>query len=327
MAIVIFGGSGFVGGWLVKALLQNNEQVIVCDSENPHIHDHAKFIPCDIRNSDDFKRIPVSSGDVVINLAANQYHQRVPDKNTYEYFFETNAQGTKNILDFIVSSGGRKFIQYTTDMIYGKPLYLPVDIHHPQIPFGPYGQSKKASEDICREYRKKGLDITIFRPRMIIGPGRLGILKKLFFLIKHNLPVPTIGSGKNCYQMVSVFDCVSATIAAIEHGCPNKEYNLGSKNPPTERGLLKNLIKKAGSHSPVIATNGKMVKAALSLLGAIGIAIMYREQYMIADEDYILDISETERDLHWTPRSSDQDMIIEAYSDYITQFGEHYGHK
>jgi dTDP-glucose 4,6-dehydratase len=51
---------------------------------------------------------------------------------------------------------------------------------------------------------------------------------------------------------------------------------------------------------------------------------MYREQYMIADENYILDISETERYLYWTPQSSDQDMIIEAYAGYITQFGAHY---
>jgi hypothetical protein len=50
----------------------------------------------------------------------------------------------------------------------------------------------------------------------------VGNTKKLFFLIKHNLPVPTIGFGKNCYQMVSVFDCVPATIAAIQYGCPNK---------------------------------------------------------------------------------------------------------
>jgi dTDP-glucose 4,6-dehydratase len=204
-------------------------------------------------------------------------------------------------------------------MIYGKPQYLPIDIQHPQIPFGPYGQSKKAAEDICRAYRKKGINITIFRPRMIIGPGRLGILKKLFFLIRHHLPVPTIGSGKNCYQMVSVFDCVSATVAAIQCGCPNKEYNLGSKNPPAERDLLKNLIKEAGSHSPVIPTNGKMVKAMLGFLDAIGFEIMHKEQYMIADEDYVLDISETEKDLGWMPQHNDQDMIIKAYSDYSSQ--------
>jgi dTDP-glucose 4,6-dehydratase len=327
MAIIIFGGSGFVGNWLAKALLQHNKQVIICDIEGSIIHEQVRFIPCDIKNPDDFKRIPLSSEDIVINLAATLYHHKLPHKNRDKYFFDTNTQGTRNILDFLLSAGCRKFMQYTTDMIYGKPQYLPIDTHHPQIPLGPYGQSKKASEDICREYRKKGINITIFRPRMIIGPGRLGILKKLFFLIQHNLPVPTIGSGRNSYQMVSVFDCVSATIAAIQHGCPNKEYHLGSKNPPTERQLLKNLVKTTGSHSPIIPTNGKMVKAILSFLGAIGLEIMYREQYMIADEDYILDISETERDLNWTPQYSDQEMIVEAYSDYISQYGEDYKHK
>jgi dTDP-glucose 4,6-dehydratase len=319
MAVIIFGGSGFVGRWLTKELLQNGEQVSICDHENYRVHEGARFIPCDIKNHEDLKRVPFSPEDVVINLAANQYHHQVPRKNIYDYFFNTNTQGTKNILDFMALAGGYQFIQYTTDMIYGKPQYLPVDIHHPQNPFGPYGQSKKASEDICREYRKKGINITIFRPRMIIGPGRLGILKKLFFLIKHNLPVPTIGSGGNCYQMISVFDCVSATIAAIKRGCPNKEYNLGSKNPPSERVLLKNLIENADSHSPVIPTNGKIVKALLSFFGTIGLEIMYREQYMIADEDYILDVSETEQDLDWTPQHSDQDMIVAAYFDYITQ--------
>jgi dTDP-glucose 4,6-dehydratase len=318
VAVIIFGGSGFVGRWLVKELLQNNMEIIVCDSENSR--DPARgysFMSCDIRNPDDFNRIPLSQEDVVINLAANQYHNRVPRKNREQYFFNTNAQGTKNILNFISSGGGRKFIQYTTDMVYGKPRYLPIDIRHPQIPFGPYGASKKAAEDICREYRAKGINITIFRPRMIVGPGRLGILKKLFLLIQHSLPVPTIGSGKNCYQMVSVFDCVSATIAAVKRGCPNKEYNLGSKNPPSERDLLKNLIKSVGSHSMVVPTNGRMIKTLLSILGTVGLEIMHREQYMIADEDYILDISETERDLEWSPQYSDQDMIIGAYSDYI----------
>jgi dTDP-glucose 4,6-dehydratase len=325
MAIIVFGGNGFVGRRLAKELLQNGEQVIICDLENSPVHEPTRFLPCDITNPDDFKWIPLSSEDTVINLAANQYHNQVPRKDTRSYFFNTNTIGTENILNFIVSSGGHKFIQYTTDMIYGKPQYLPIDIHHPQVPFGPYGQSKKASEDICREYRKKGIHITIFRPRMIIGPGRLGILKKLFFLIKHHMPVPTIGAGKNCYQMVSVFDCVSATIAAIKCGCPNKEYNLGSKNPPTERDLLKNLIRKVGSHSLVIPTSGKMVKALRGFLGAIGFEIMYKEQYMIADENYILDISETEKDLDWLPEHSDQDMIIEAYKEYVTHKREKRG--
>jgi dTDP-glucose 4,6-dehydratase len=318
MAIIVFGGNGFVGTSLVKKLLEYNEQVIVCDIANSPTNEQAQFIKCDVRQPKDYIQIPSSTDDVVINLAANQYHNKPPRRKRAAYFYNTNTQGAENILKFMESRGIHKFIQYTTDMTYGRPQYLPVDINHPQVPFGPYGDSKKAVEVICHEYRRKGIDITIFRPRMINGPGRRGILEKLFFLVKHNLPVPTIGSGENCYQMVSVFDCVSATISVIKHGCPNKEYNLGSRNPPSERELLQNLIQRVGSRSSVLPTNGILIKAILGFLGNIGLEIMFKEQYMIADEDYILDISETEKDLDWSPQYSDQDMIIQAYNEYLS---------
>lgn len=165
--------------------------------------------------------------------------------------------------------------------------------------------------------RNDDLNITIFRPRMIIGPGRLGILQKLFTLIKHNLPIPIIGNGSNNYQMISVFDCVSATISAIDKGCPNRTYNLGSKNPPSEIELLQNLITSVGSKSPILKTPGKVVKGILSIFENIGIEIMYKEQYMIADEQYILDTSLTERDLSWKPQYSDTDMLISAYMAWL----------
>lgn len=260
--------------------------------------------------------IVLNPEDIVVNLAANQYHTKVPRKRRNEYFSDTNTKGVANILDWMEKHGAIHMIQCTTDMTYGKPQYLPIDTKHPQKPFGPYGKSKKDAEDICRNYRKKGFCISIFRPRMINGPGRLGILKKLFTLIKLNFPVPTIGNGKNCYQMVSVFDCVSATILAIDKGCPNSEYNLGSENAPSTRELLNRLVKSVGSKSLVIPTPGRLVKLVLGILGAIGFEIMYKEQYMIADENYILDVTETVNDLGWIPRYSDQDMIIQAYKEW-----------
>jgi dTDP-glucose 4,6-dehydratase len=138
----------------------------------------------------------------------------------------------------------------------------------------------------------------------------------LFKLIDKNLPVPTIGDGKNHYQMISVFDCVSAVICAINCGLPNKEYNLGSKNPPNIKYLLYSLIRYAGSKSKVVPTPGKLVKFVLNVFDVIGIPIMYKEQFMIADEEYILEISETENGLGWTPEYSDESMIKEAYRAY-----------
>jgi len=321
MKYIIFGGNGFVGRYLANKLAEKGEEVLIVDklpALDSHIDPRCAFVSLDIRNKDGLEQLDMAKDDILVNLAANQYHTKVPrDRETY--FFETNTTGTRNILEVALAKGCMSYIMFTTDMTYGKPQYLPVDTQHPQNPFGPYGQSKKVCEDICREYRQKGMNITIFRPRMINGPGRLGILVKLFKLIDHSLPVPTIGNGKNHYQMISVFDCVDAILCAVEKGIPNKEYNLGSKESPDITSLLKGVIKSAGSHSFVMHTPGKLVKFTLKLFDKIGLTIMYPEQFMIADEEYVLDISETEKDLGWEPKYNDEDMLKEAYKMYKEQ--------
>jgi dTDP-glucose 4,6-dehydratase len=318
MKYYIFGGNGFVGRYLANAMAERQWNVVVCDlhaSLDTRISNKVAYQQVDIRDKTALQSLTIQSDDLVINLAANQYHTKVP-KNRKEYFFSVNTVGTQNILETIFAKGCRKYLMFTTDMTYGKPQYLPVDIHHPQNPFGPYGQSKKACEELCKAYRQKGMDVTVFRPRMINGPGRLGILVKLFKLIDFNLPVPTIGNGKNHYQMISVFDCVSAILCAIEKGLPNKEYNLGSKNSPDIHTLLAGVVQSANKHSVVIPTPGKLVKATLRLLDNVGLTLMYPEQFMIADEEYVLDITETEMDLDWHPQYNDEDMLKEAYRMY-----------
>ncbi|MDN0033670.1 NAD(P)-dependent oxidoreductase [Oscillibacter valericigenes] len=316
MKVIVFGGNGFVGQWLVRELKRQNYEVLNIDQGEKSFDTEIAYCQVDIRDKNQLEKVPFAPDDIVVNLVANQYHLKVPRKNREAFFRDTNTVGAENILITAMAKDCMRVVQFTTDMTYGKPQYLPLDTSHPQNPFGPYGRSKKEVEDICRDYREKGMKITIFRPRMINGPGRLGILKKLFWLIQRNLPVPTIGAGKNCYQMVSVFDCVSAIICAIKKDIPNEEFNLGSKNPPSTRQLLQGLVKRVGSHSPVIPTPGKLVKLTLGVLASIGPEIMYKEQYMIADEDYILDITKTERELSWEPQYNDQDMIVEAYEEY-----------
>ena len=318
MKYIVFGGNGFVGRYLCNSLVSDGKEVVsvdIQDSLDKRIDGKVSYLKVDIRHKSDIMNIDIQPEDLVINLAATQYHTKVP-KNRKDYFFNTNFVGTKNLLEVMEVKNCRQYLMFTTDMTYGKPQYLPIDVKHPQNPFGPYGMSKKACEDLCREYRKKGFKITIFRPRMINGPGRLGILVKLFKLIDLNLPVPTIGNGKNHYQMISVFDCVTAVQCAIEKGLPNKEYNLGSKDSPNIRQLLQGTVKSAGKHSIVIPTPGKLVKWTLGLFDKMGLTLMYPEQFMIADEEYILDISETEEELDWHPKYNDEDMLKEAYRIY-----------
>jgi dTDP-glucose 4,6-dehydratase len=212
--------------------------------------------------------------------------------------------------------GLKNLVYFTTDMVYGHTLHHPRFEDHPRAPLGPYGDAKYQTELLCDEYRDKGFNITLFRPRLIIGPGRLGILEKLFKLIDHNLPVPTIGNGKNYYQFISVSDCAEACLSAVKAGFPNENYNLGSLNPPTVNDLLKQLIVEAGSKSFLLPTPAALVKFVLDILDRLGMPIMDPEQYLIADETCVLDVSKAKRELAWEPQDNDVDMLFAAYRDY-----------
>ena len=115
-------------------------------------------------------------------------------------------------------AGEKNLVHFTTDMIYGHTHTVPMTEDHPVQPLGEYGESKLATEELAAKWREEHkFNISIFRPRLIIGPGRLGILKKLFTLVDMNLPVPMIGSGKNPYQFVSV---LTAQMQPTSHGKP-----------------------------------------------------------------------------------------------------------
>ena len=313
--IILIGSEGFTGQYTKDSLIKLNYSVLSVDQFNIN---ESNFIRCDIRNKNEVRKLPIGGNTIVINLAARQYHENVPKrKDRKVFFFETNYIGTKNLLEVMVEKQCKNLIYFTTDMVYGKPQNIPVNEEHVRKPFGPYGISKVNSENLCDEYREKEhINITIFRPRMIMGPGRIGVLKKLFRLIELNLPVPMIGNGENYYQMIAVFDCVQAIKRAIEKNIPNENFNLGSKNPPSVKNLLKRLISEVNSKSVLLPIPGKLVKYVLNILDIINIPIMYPEQFMIADENYLLDINKAKKILEWEPQYSDQDMIVQAYQYY-----------
>jgi len=322
MKHIIFGGDGFLGTELTIKLRDKGETVLVCDLKQTlasGIYDNSlvSYIQMDVREEDSFKKIPVDKDDVIYHFAAVLLVPIIPRKERQKYFWDTLYVGTENVLGFMISHELNNLIYYTTDMVYGHTVHNPRFEDHPRAPVGPYGEAKYQTELLCEKYRKeKNFNITIFRPRLIIGEGRLGILKILFTLIDKNLPIPLIGNGKNHYQFISVSDCADACIAGVDAGFPNEEYNLGSFNPPTVRELLKDLIKEAGSKSFLIPTPASVDKLILAGFDKINKPIMDPEQYLIADETCVLDVSKAERELGWTPKFTDSDMLIVAYHSY-----------
>jgi dTDP-glucose 4,6-dehydratase len=312
----ILGGDGFVGRHLAADLLGLGQEVVVADIvKSPlGIYDRVPFIRLDITDKS-FRRSTPGARRCRYNLAARMLSP-ITRRPPGAAFWPVNYDGVERILEHMEASGCRQLVHFTTDMVYGHVSSVPQTEAAPCAPLGEYGRSKLATEELCRRYRDLGMSISIFRPRLIIGPGRLGILVKLFKLIDAGLPVPMIGSGRNQYQFISVYDCASAAVAAWRAGLPNAEYNIGSDDPPLVRDLLTRLIREADSRSFLLPTPASLVKAVLMALDWINLPLMDPEQYLIADEACILDTSKAKRELAWKPLYNDEHMLLAAYREY-----------
>ncbi|MGF7176529.1 NAD-dependent epimerase/dehydratase family protein [Azospirillum doebereinerae] len=324
MRHIVVGSSGFVGQRLVQALLEAGEPVVafsrapVAGGPTPEEGAGGVFVPGDIRSAEDLARLDLRPDDVVHHLAARHFGNGVPLHGRDAWFEEVNVGGTRQLLAAMRRAGTGRMVFFSTDMTYGLPERLPVTPDHPQKPLGPYGRTKLEAEALIRRAAAEdGLRATIFRPRLISGPGRLGTLATLFKLIRKGLPVPMIGSGRNRYQMISVDDCVRADLRAVAAGCPPGPFNLGSETPKTARDLLGAVIRHAGSSSVLVPTPARLVTATLALLDRFGRPLMYPEQYLSADADFVFDTRTTRTVLDWRAEDDDVDVMIAAYEAFL----------
>lgn len=317
MKHILIGGDGFVGRHTADLLLEAGENVLVCDiarSPLPMYERGAQHMFCDIRDREQIARIPIEPDDIVYNLAATMLHPIVKRAQRHEHFFSVDYHGAVYVIERMEQVGCRQLVQFSTDMVYGiaqRPR--PLETDHPRVPIGEYADSKRELEDYCIKKRESGFRISIFRPRIIVGPGRVGILGRLFRLIRWNLPVPMIGNGHNRYQMIAVYDCASAAVASARKGVVNGEFNLGSDNVPTVRELLGRIIRENGSKSFLVPTPAGLLKLILRFMDRINLPLLVPEQFEIADADYVISTRTTREALDWVPQYNDTDMMLDAY--------------
>ncbi len=324
MRHVVVGGNGFLGRELVRQLAGKPAQVLSIDLQPTvatefHESKGVCYQRADISKIEELNRIDFTKWDVVHHLASRLIVPNYPRQNRAEYFRLPAVTGTQNLVQLLMRVGISGMIFWSSDMVYGPAITSPRNEDHPRVPLGPYGAAKKEAEDFLIATRAKGFKATIFRPRLIIGPGRLGIFRPLFGLIKNGWPIPVIGSGKNRFQFVSVSDCARASVAAAERHIPNAEVNLGSAMPPTVVELLNSLVRSANSRSKVIRVPSSIVKPALRLLNLFSISPMDPEQFEIADQEVTLDIDRAAKILDWRPADSDCEMLSAAYHSYRLQ--------
>ena len=158
MKIVITGGSGRVGKYVIEDLKKNGYEITVFDFKKPFIND-VRFIKGNMMNIGDCRKA-VKGSDVIVHLAAIP---SVDINNPPEKVFNVNVGGTFNIFQAAVDMKIKKIVQTSSQCAFGsylslskkiKPLYLPMDENHPQNPSDAYSLSKKISEEIGEFFTK-----------------------------------------------------------------------------------------------------------------------------------------------------------------------------
>ncbi len=172
---LVTGGSGYFGSLLVRRLLEQGMRVRVFDrSDADDRPAEVEFRRGDIRDPDAC-RAACEGAETVYHCVA-----QVPLANDKALFWSVNRDGTRNLLQAALESGARKVVYTSSSAIFGVPAEIPITRRTVPSPAEDYGSAKLAGEDLCRQYADRGLDVTIIRPRTIMGHGRLGIMQIIF---------------------------------------------------------------------------------------------------------------------------------------------------
>lgn len=240
MKVLVTGGAGFIGRWVVKELLARGQEVVAYDNLSTgslgNIREFRgnkrfRFVKGDIL--DTRRLMEVFRGvDACVHLAAQINVQRSIDRP--EETFRINVDGTFNVLEECRRRDA-KLELVGTCLVYDASDGGPIDEDHPLRPASPYAASKLAGEELALAYhRAYGLPVVVTRPFNTYGPFQRsdtegGVLN--IFIQRHlkGKPLLVFGSGKQTQDLLYVEDCADFIIrAAFNKRAVGKIINAGS---------------------------------------------------------------------------------------------------
>ncbi len=309
---VITGGSGYFGCVLRDRLRAAGTAVRVFDlidaDDRPA---DVAFTRGDIRDLDSLRRA-CEGADVVYHNVA-----QVPLARDGALFRSVNVQGTATLLEAARAARVRKLVHTSSSAVFGIPEKNPVDDSVQPRPGEAYGAAKLEAERLVEAaVRRHGLDVTIIRPRTILGHGRLGIFQILFDWVEEGRRIPVLGGGDNLYQFVHADDLAEACVRAAARPGPSV-YNVGAERFGTMRQALEALCAHAGTGSAVYSLPMGVAVAAMKLTSALRLSPLGAYHALMYGRSLYFDISRPRRELGWRPRWSNEEMICESYDWYL----------
>lgn len=245
--ILVTGGTGFVGTYLVEELISQGAscRLLVRPGSNTERlagMENVEFWTGDITRPETLEGIGKDI-DYVYHLAAEGHVSAISDE-AFQRFISVNVEGTKNLITECSKSQITKFVHFSSTAAMGlikKELVNESDM--PQ-PVTPYQKSKLVSEAIAlKSGEELGVPVVIVRPCMIYGVNGKGEFLKMCQLMRKGL-FPRVGFGRNLTPLVHVRDLVQGAVRAAEKGVEGEAYLLASECS-IELNELRNIIMEA----------------------------------------------------------------------------------
>ena len=315
MKILVTGGAGFIGSNFIHFLIgpenpnRNDYEVLNLDKltyagnlENlanfPH-HTNYRFVRGDISDGKLVDNLLESGVEAIINFAAESH----VDRSLYEpdLFIQTNIVGVQVLLHAALRHKVRKFIQVSTDEVYGS---LSADDpgfreNTPLSPNSPYSASKAAADLLVRSYFKTyGFPAVITRCSNNYGPYQFPEKLIPLFITNalENKPLPVYGDGLNVRDWIHVLDHCRALFLVLQEGKEGEIYNIGGMGEKNNLEMTENI---------------------LNLLGKSKSLIRFITDRPGHDRRYAVDFSKIQKDLGWSPIYSLEEGLAQTVQWYI----------
>lgn len=275
--ILISGNRGFVGTALEKYLEKETG---------------FEFIKTGSRSGNDFTLPDVVSSlpkaDIIVHLASKNFIPESFEKP--DLYYRNNIVSTINLLE--KARVDRAKIIFLSTYVYGKPAYLPIDESHGKQALNPYTQSKLVCEELCEAYHRDfGVNVIIFRPFNIYGPGQGEAFFIPSILRQINEPVIALNDSRPKRDFIFIDDVVDAIYQAITNETIKFSiYNLGTG----------------------ISTSVKNVVGMIHQLSGSQAEIKFSDKVRQGEIlDTVADIKKIGLELGWQPKVSLQDGIMQ----------------
>jgi nucleoside-diphosphate-sugar epimerase len=238
----------------------------------------------------------------------------------------TDVGGTRMVLEAAHRHGVSRVVHISSTAVYGIPNHIPVLETDPLHSVGAYGAAKVEAENVCLEYRQKGLIVPILRPKSFVGPERLGVFALLYDWALEGRGFPLLGTGRNLYQLLDVEDlCEAIRLCLVLPGAvANDTFNIGAKEFGTMGEDYQAVLDRAGKGRRIVPIPAAPAIAALRLLEKLGLSPLYKWVYETAAKDSVVGIDKAERVLGFTPKYSNKDALLRNFAWYVEN-REHFG--